>query len=381
MKKNYIIFTLLALFLLSQQTKAQTIQIGEVMSFTSKALNEPRSIAVYKPTGYLFNNEKYPVIYLLDGETHFHHATGIVQFLSAQGLMPEAIVIGIINVDRTRDFSPTSVEGMPNTGGADKFMKYLSEELIPFVDSNFRTQPYRILTGHSFGGEFATYALLNRPDVFNAYISISPYLMYDNNYMIKQAESKIRSKYPKGIKYHMTVGFEPNYLEPLTTFQNIVNAKSPGGLEFTYEVLQKENHGTTPHLSIYKGLEWIYTGWKLPLETLNAGLGAINAHYKKLSKTYGYEINAPELILNQVGYNYLMAGETNKAIEVFRQNTELYPRSANVFDSLGEALEKAGRTGEAIKSFQKAVDVAQKTNNPNLATFELNLKRLQEKTK
>ena len=175
--------------------------IGEQITFKSEVLNEDRSVIVFTPDTYNTNQASYPVLYLLDGGTHFHHASGIVQFLSAQGLIPEMIVVAVQNVDRTRDFSPTQVEDRPATGGAEKFMAYLENELILFINKNYRAVSYDILMGHFFGGEFATYALLNRPQVFDAYIAVSPYMMYDNSVMIEETKAKLKSSYKNEVQF------------------------------------------------------------------------------------------------------------------------------------------------------------------------------------
>jgi len=357
----------------------QPYPIGEKLSIRSAVLDEERNLLVYTPLSYRFSDQSYPVLYLLDGETHFHHATGIVQFLSAQGLMPETIVVAIVNVDRTRDFSPTHIEKVPNTGGAEKFMRFISDELIPYVDGNYRTQTYRTLVGHSFGGEFAAYALLNRPDVFRAYIAISPYLMYDDNFLVKEAETKLKSKYPNGVKFYMTVGLEPGYIEALATFENIIEKKSPTGFEFKYVIMKDEDHGSIPHLSIYNGLGWIYAGWKMPAEKIKEGLAEIDNYYSDLSKKYGYEIKTPEAFINLLGYKYLGEKEFNKAIKIFKENVKRYPKSANVYDSLGEALENNQQYQEAKENYQKAVEIAALEKHPFLDVYAKNLMRMDEK--
>src|SRR3712207_3662198 len=102
--------------------------------------------------------------------------------------MPEMIVVGISNTDRTRDLTPTRVArlpdnpnaGFPTSGGADKFLKFIETELIPMVESKYRTQPYRALAGHSLGGLFAVHTLVTKPELFNSYIAVSPSLQWDN---------------------------------------------------------------------------------------------------------------------------------------------------------------------------------------------------------
>jgi predicted alpha/beta superfamily hydrolase len=76
------------------------------------------------------------------------------------------IIIGIINVDRNRDYTPTYAPNQkgglefPTSGKAEKFLEYLKSELFPYIESNYKTQPYRILAGWSLGGLFTVYTFL-----------------------------------------------------------------------------------------------------------------------------------------------------------------------------------------------------------------------------
>jgi len=379
MKKTTFLAAFIIGCLMIVKAGNQDYYIGQRFSIQSEVLDEERNIIVYTPFNYDRRSDNFPVMYLLDGEAHFHHSSGIVEFMSSVGIMPEMIVVAVTNVNRTRDFSPTHVNDRPSTGGAEKFMSFLSDELVPYVEKNFRTHSYKILTGHSFGGEFAAYALLNRPEVFDAYIAISPYLMYDNDFIVKQAKSKIKSNYQKNVMFYMTVGNEPEYYESLASFQKIIGKKSPGNFEFSYIKMEEEDHGSIPHLSIYKGLEWIYSGWRLPVETFNQGLKAVDEHYEVISEKYGYNITVPEHILNQLGYYYLGQQNYDEAIMVFQENVKRFPRSSNVYDSLGEAYEKNNQLTKAAKNYQKALNIAHVTPTPNLFIYEENLVRVQKK--
>ncbi|RLD61820.1 MAG: hypothetical protein DRJ05_01745 [Bacteroidetes bacterium] len=354
------------------------IAIGEKVSIQSKVLDEERNMLIYLPKSYGLTNAEYPVMYLLDGGWHFHHATGIVQFLSTQGMMPEMIVVAITNVDRNRDFSPTHVDKIPTSGGAEKFMSFLSDELKPYIDKNYRTQDYSILVGHSFGGTFATYALLTNPQIFNGYIAISPYLMFDDNLLVKQAETGLLSNYDN-VQFYMTLGDEPQYIESLEKFTKIIKSKSPEGFQFSYTQMKDENHGSIPHLSIYKGLESIYSDYQLSKEKYKEGLASIDNHYKFLSEKYGYKIETSENTINGLGYFYMQKEKDfDKAIKTFSENVKRFPASANVYDSLGEAYEKNGQNEKAEKNYQKAVEIAEKEEHPFLKVFNENLNRIQE---
>jgi len=105
----------------------------------SKILDEKRRIIVSKPAGYDTNNKRYAVLYLLDGDSHFHHTTGLVEFLSRNNVMPDTLVVAVTNTDRTRDMTPpieTKPANSPTAGGADNFIKFFQDELFPFIESH-----------------------------------------------------------------------------------------------------------------------------------------------------------------------------------------------------------------------------------------------------
>ncbi len=364
MSSVILISFMLAIFTLNFSTVQagdNKVSIGEKVVLQSKILDEERKMLVYVPDGYDLTNASYPVMYLLDGGYHFFHASGVVQFLSGQGIMPQTIVVAITNVDRGRDFTPTTVEKKANTGGAEKFMSFISDELMPYVNKNYRTQPYEILVGHSLGGTFATYALLKHPDVFDSYIAISPYLAYDDNLLVNKAQDKLQASYDNKF-FYITLGDEPKYTETVEKFVKIVKNSSPEGLDIKYVHMEKEDHGSIPHLSIYNGLEAIYADWKLPKESYKEGLATVDKHYQMLSDKYGYEIETPEYVINLMGYNYMGEKEFDKAITVLKENAKRYPKSANVYDSLGEAYEKNDQMADAKKNYEKAVALLKKKN-------------------
>ncbi|MFC1898107.1 alpha/beta hydrolase-fold protein [Candidatus Cloacimonadota bacterium] len=352
--------------------------LGDQITIRSEILDQDRQILVYLPTGYEISTAKYPVMYLLDGGYHFHHATGIVQYLSGLGMMPQTIVVAIQNIDRNKDFLPTNVEFVPTSGGAEDFLSFISNELIPYVDEHFRTVPYRTLMGHSFGGTFTAYTFLEKPDLFNAYIAISPVMHWDNDLLVTNAETLLKSEYGLYKFYFMTLGDEPDYIPAIEKFNKLIETKSPKNLDFSYTYMPEENHGTIPHRTIYNALEKLYNGWALPRDVNEQGLAAVDAHYKKITEKFGYDNPTPELVINMLGYNHLGKKEFEKAIEVFQENVKRFPVSANVYDSLGDAYENNEQFELAKKNYAKAFELA-KDDDPAKNIFQQNLKRMQEK--
>ena len=379
MKTNKLFVTIL-LFLIYGTVSAQ-IQEDNPRAMNavinSEILNEERDLIIYLPDDYYSSENQYPVLYLLDGRTHFHHATGAVNFLSGYDKIPHMIVVSIINLDRNRDFSPVHDESIPTSGGAEKFLGFVSEELIPKLDKDYRTSGFNVLMGHSFGGTFAVYSLLTKPDVFDAYIAVSPYLLYADNYLVKESAVSLKP-YKKNRKYfYMTVGDEPNYFDPLEAFSSSLREKTKGTVDFQYVKMLTEDHASVPYISLFNGLRFIYSDWQLPREKFGEGLEAIDAHYAKVSSAYGYKVETPENVINLLGYNYLQNNQIETAVSVFSENVKRYPGSSNVYDSLGEAQENNKQYKLAEKNYQKAYDLGMKSDDPNTLVYKTNLERVQ----
>nr|WP_299071199.1 alpha/beta hydrolase-fold protein [uncultured Allomuricauda sp.] len=142
-------------------------QTSDYSTLFSEELNESRIIQVDLPDCYATSKKEYPVLFVLDGEYIFDYAKGVTSFLSNDfGFLPETIVIGIPNTDRNRDLF---VDLSPN-GSYLKFIAFLEQELIPFVDQNYRTNHFRTLLGWSSGSGIANYIGVKKPQLFNAYI-------------------------------------------------------------------------------------------------------------------------------------------------------------------------------------------------------------------
>ena len=187
---------LLLTLLVASVAQAQRTQppvpfiIGVTESFHSTVLGEDRLVHIHLPPGYAADTAvHYPVIYLLDGsaDEDFLHVVGGLQFASFPWVkwMPPSIVVGIANVDRMHNFThPTSIaaamEQFPTSGGSAAFQQFLSSELVPFVEANYRVSGDRTLIGQSLGGLLATEVLLRMPYLFSHYLIISPSLWWDN---------------------------------------------------------------------------------------------------------------------------------------------------------------------------------------------------------
>src|SRR5262249_10254105 len=141
-----------------------------------------------------------------------------------------------------------------------------------------------------------------------------------------------------------------------------------------------ETHGSTVLLAHYAGLKTVFADWQLPVGANGGpegGLDGIENHYRQLSKRYCSTIQPPENLLNQLGYGLMGQKKLGEAIRVFERNVELYPKSANVYDSLGEGYENAGKLELAMQNIEKAIAMGSEIHDPNLDQFKDHLKRVQ----
>jgi hypothetical protein len=121
--------------------------------------------------------------------------------------------------------------------------------------------------------------------------------------------------------------------------------------------LRHETHASIVLGSIYDGLKYLYAPWPISGDPMSIGMVGVQKHFKELSDHYGYQIDPPESMINQLGYQYLFQNKTDSAIAVFRWNVQHYPASWNVYDSLGEAYAKKGDTKAAIDNYEKSVSL------------------------
>jgi uncharacterized protein len=356
----------------------------------SAVLGEERVVLVRTPPGYAQNGLRYPVLYMTDGLAQMAHTVSTIEFLTRNGRLPELIVVAINNTDRTRDLTPTKASlqrpdgqpfNFPTSGGADKFLKFIETELIPKIVSSYRTEPYRIFAGHSFGGLFALHALLTRPEVFNAYIAVSPTMQWDNHLLARRAEEFFKDRKELNRTLYFTLANEGGAAKiGFERFQAILARHTPRGFAWGASLMEDEDHGSVVLRSHYQGLRKIFDGWQMPTEAatgnIPGGLAGVEEHYKRLSARFNFTILPPEPLVNQLGYQLLREKKMDDAIVAFRANVERYPNSANVYDSLAEAYETNGQLEAARANYEKAVQLGQKNNDPALPTFKTNFERV-----
>ncbi len=369
-QSSFFVYVLFACFLIgasstiaNAQVEGEDVVIAKSIQFTSKVLNREMNVLIYLPEGYDTSSSTYPVLYDTNTFFCFTYDCGTVELLSRTANMPGMIVVGVPPLENGYVPAPYEDRG-ENPTTADLSLKFFKEELIPFVEKNYRTNNFRILYGHSVGGLFTMYALFNYPDLFAAYIAGSPWFQTNDQYWLKNIEkmTKVRGLTDKFL--FMTVGKEEEQLtiDTYTALEKWMNSQSLDGLAWKSAWVEGD-HGSMVGRNIYDGLTFIFSGWKIPNSVMRtADLDEIDNYVKtntaKWGK-YGFEKSTiiPEPRLNSLGYALIRMKELDKAIGIFEYMVKLYPKSFNAHDSLAEGYLTKGDKENAIKFYKLAVEL------------------------
>jgi len=272
MKNIYLFIVSLLVYSLSlnAQQEGESLKVfpfGRIETIDSKALNETRTINIYLPDGYQPNSTvTYPVIYVLDGSANedFPHIAGLCQFMNMYQLLPKSIVVGIANVDRYRDFTyPSSSKqdkkDIPTSGGAEAFLAFLENELQPMIEKEYPTNGHRTIIGQSLGGLLATQILLQKPNMFDDYIIVSPSLWWDNQKMIKGAKSHFMFQPEVAKRVFLTVGNEhPVMRKVADMLAESIRKSTNSNMVLYYQPILDEDHATILHIAVYNAFKKLY---------------------------------------------------------------------------------------------------------------------------
>lgn len=363
---------LLCLLLLAAALPLQAFATGVAptrLTLPSTVLGEERSVQVVLPESYRWaESRRYPVLYLLDGQTHAGHSIGSIGFLAAQGQVPEMIVVAIDSTVRVRDFTQTDwPEAWVGGGGADRFAEFLESELLPRIERDYRTAPFRILSGHSASGQFALHMLATRPALFNAVLAMAPSLDWDKQLPIREMEAALAEPARPARFVYFAYGDDGG--GALADDERLARALQAPGEAVLRAVVRHhpaETHGALPLVAQVEGLRALYAGYSLPESPQPPSLAQVQAHYDALGARLGLAVPIPESTLNDLGYRALGRGELETAIALFARAAKENPDSVNAWDSLAEAQAEAKHWPQAVDAAQRALDLATRQGSGDL---------------
>jgi len=387
--------------------------VGKKFTLSSKILAEDRDIQIFLPESYHSSEQRYPVLYMLDGQRLFTLGVSLSQsFRSTVKMSPEFIVVGINNKypDRFSNFVKA------------EFLEFIDQELIASIDQNYRTTEERILFGWEFGGAFAIESLISKPTLFSGHIAASPYPI-DETWFAKQNRiEQLESIFKTDLKSYLYVAVsegEGSVLVGTEKLNTLLEEKAPESLRWIYRVLPGEEHLSTPHASLFQGLKNYFYGYKVfqisGLEQFQkaGGLNNFYAYNKIRAQRFGFDekpeawsmftivrnaIRADsfeqfELFMNEfkssdlltkinlsrsnlIAQYYLQYKQNNKAIGVFQIMATANPDNAKIQHELGKVYLSMNNKETAKVYYQKAVELAEKSKDKKLSEYQRDLNKI-----
>ncbi|MFN8469686.1 MAG: alpha/beta hydrolase-fold protein [Caldilineaceae bacterium] len=211
-------------------------------------------LSVALPDSYTTSTEAYPVIYVLDADFNFGVAAGLTRYSNWFRNVPELIIVGIgydiatteeFVAARDLDFDAPDMPGGVSDGAADRFLAALTQEIIPFIDANYRTIPSdRCLQGYSAGGIFALYVLFHQPDAFQRYISGSGVRHIQYDYWLQHDAALAARDGSHPLQLYLSIGeLEEDDLADFARLAAFLAQGNYPGLTVTDEIYAGEGHG------------------------------------------------------------------------------------------------------------------------------------------
>jgi predicted alpha/beta superfamily hydrolase len=259
------------------QEENSEIAIGINHTIKSSILNQERTIQIYTPDGYSDSKHEYPVLYILDGQWYFLSGVAIQKALRPPGAIPEMIVVGINNSNPLR----RKLFGDENK----KFTSFLINEVIDYIDSNYRTNKERIIFGWEAAAYYISELILEKSEFNGAIITDGGYASED---LVKEFTSK------KDVYLFMANSRKDiYYIGSTDAFYQILKKNNPKNLIWKYDLFNDEVHETLAHLAIYKGLKYYYHNYDSPVfESIQqyidlGGIDYITNYFKDRAKRFG----------------------------------------------------------------------------------------------
>jgi predicted alpha/beta superfamily hydrolase len=283
-------FVLLLLNVVAAQAKESFAEMSitgsQVRTLQSEIVKQEYQLLIQTPAGYGQSDKTYPVIYFLDAQWDFPLMISTYGQSYYDGFIPEAILVGIQwggenpdpNVLRARDFTPSHMTEVPNSGGAANFLQFIKQELIPFMGNEYRTNDNRVLMGSSYGGLFTLYALFNEPNLFDGYVPTSSASAWDNNLIYSYAKTFADKKLTKPIRLYSAIGEFDDLMPAFDELSPFFEKQNFQGLSFKFERLAGLGHASLKSAGNTWGLHYVFAKPKLALS--NQQLLEFTGQYK-----------------------------------------------------------------------------------------------------
>lgn len=352
-----LIYTLIFIFC-ANISSAQTIY----EEFQSYKLGEKREIKIQLPRGYDTNTDKsYPIFIVFDGDYMFEAVAGNVDYYSYWEDMPEAIIVGINQSEhREKDCLYSEQNNLPVETGA-AFFEFIGMELIPHLNSTYRTENFRVAVGHGETANFINYYLLKDKPIFQAYIVVSPSLAPSMNEYIVGRLKQFQTK----LFYYLATASDDikSIKEDTENLNAAITSIDNKSILYNFDNFEGATHYSAPAHAIPKALESIfYVFQPISKKEYNESIVILETSpveyllekYKIILDLFGIE---KQILIND--FKAIAAAiEKNKKFEYFEDLGKIarneYPKTLLGNYYLARYYEETGEPKKAMRTYQSA---------------------------
>jgi predicted alpha/beta superfamily hydrolase len=258
-----------ATFVTVEATADEAADPGRIVErFRSQLLGEERAVAVHLPEGYAVESgRRYGTLYVLDGASQAGHTAESAALLARANVIEPLIVIGVASLDgdrRSRDYTPPDQrtdadDPASSRGGADRFLAHLERELVPRIESTYRTARPRLLAGWSRGGLFAVWSAIAAPDLFDGRLALSPAVWREDGRVIAQLERNLAGAASPPAPLYLALGEGENakMAAAFERLRTVLERAAPSGSRWRANLTHGATHSSNPRLATPVGLHFL----------------------------------------------------------------------------------------------------------------------------
>jgi len=390
MRSVYLIIMSVTLFSFSNNLFAQEQTVkdngklieynfGHKYQIQSKILGEERQLLIYVPDEYRKSTKQFPVVYILDGNIHYKHAVVTIETLQKKGQIPASIIVAITDNKDThrRDF----------VNNREDFLRFIKQEVQPFIDKKFRVNGYKTLFGHSRPAAFVLETFIKEPDSFDNYIAANPIIRDE---LITQFDGLLDNNKTGNQALYFSMGgvhdVGPNALVLMNKLTELLKKKAPKSLQWKYQYFPQHVHHTTPNVSLYEGLAVNFTDYQDPIISSyqkfidGNAMEGVNAYFRKRAIKYHTTDEVTTNTIAGLGYAFMEGNNEKESVKLLLDVIKnLHPESIHLHRVLGNAYEKMGSYKQALEIYKKMILMAKQQNKPGIDYYESQVERVTKK--
>ncbi|MEZ9197210.1 alpha/beta hydrolase-fold protein [Shewanella sp. 10N.286.54.B9] len=292
---KHLLTLLLSLIINSQimaHASSQGLQHTAIVSaheytHQSSVFKQPRRFMVSLPERYYASDRHFPTLYIIDADFQFQHVSALVKHLARMGKLPPMIVVGIANQgDDDYLYTTTWATEDKAFGGAAEFHHYLTGELVPLINKEFKSNSQKALAGYSLGGLFTLYSMMQQDSPFNAYLAMSPSAWFDDYSVASKLESLLQKNKLSAPLFFSVAREEDMGVDKVAA---AFAASADNSLQWQFKSYPTENHFTTALPALYDGLQFLAPNYATDgTDMLAIGdYQAVIKHFQTLQKQWG----------------------------------------------------------------------------------------------